>query len=385
MNTSDFGEGIPSARGYTLPVFAVAAAKAALYHLLGIPLQGEREQPIISVELPAEEGGEKKEVGIPVEQLACIDEATALAITRSDPGPHLDLTRHTPLWAWVKWEPWVEGSPPLILEAGEGLGRHADGTPAIYTYARQLFQINLLPFLPKDSRVRVRIILPEGKRLAERTSNAAFGVLEGLALLGTRAEVEPSASGESLEKARQTLQQILSRQRRVVFCIGSHGQQVALRQGIPPEQVLLVANWVGPLLVEAALRGAEAIHLLGYHGKLIKLAGGIFHTSSHVADARLEIVTAAVLRCGGTAEEARQVLALPTVDAAVGYLNSRGLGSLVMQDLAAQIVRRARHYLQKYAAGSVQIGVSLFDRQGQILAQWGASPGGPAEENPSVL
>ena len=32
--------------------------------------------------------------------------------------------------------------------------------------------------------------------------------------------------------------------------------------------------------------------LLGYHGKLIKLAGGIFHTHHHLADGRLEVLVA---------------------------------------------------------------------------------------------
>ena len=32
--------------------------------------------------------------------------------------------------------------------------------------------------------------------------------------------------------------------------------------------------------------------LLEYHGKLIKLAGGIFHTHHHLADGRLDVLTA---------------------------------------------------------------------------------------------
>ncbi|MEN9203412.1 MAG: cobalt-precorrin-5B (C(1))-methyltransferase CbiD [Thermostichus sp. DG_1_6_bins_120] len=360
-------------QGYTLPVFAVAAAKAALHHLLGIPLSGVPEHPTVCVQLQPEQA-----VGIPVEQLAAVDTETALAITRSDPGPHLDLTRNTPIWAWVRLEPRAEGCPRLILEAGEGLGRHTDGQPAIYAYARQLFELNLLPHLPIDCGLRLRIILPEGKRLAERTSNAAFGVLEGLALLGTRAEVEASSSVDSLEKARHRLQQMLEQHKQLAFCVGSHGQQVALRQGIPAEQVLLVANWMGPLLVEAALRGAKSIHLLGYHGKLIKLAGGIFNTSSHVADARLEILLATLIRCGGTAEQGRQVLNFATVEAAVGYLNRIGWGAQVMKKVADQILEQAERYIRKYADSAMELGVTLFDRQGGIVAQsgipWGQDP-----------
>ncbi len=362
-------------RGYTLPVFAVAAARAALYHLLGIPLEKEGERLGIAVQ--AEPQSPDAWLRIPVEQVAVLSENTALAITRSDPGPHLDLTRNTPVWAWVSLERRDPTALPLLLEAGEGLGRHADGSPAIYAYARRLFEINLSPGIPEGYRLRVRIILPEGKLLAERTSNAAFGVLEGLALLGTRAEVEPSASSESLEQARQELQQKLANHRHLAFCVGSHGQQVALRQGIPAEQILLVANWIGPLLVEAGLRGADSIHLIGYHGKLVKLAGGIFTTSSHVADARLEILAAALIRCGGTAEQARQVLELRTVEAAVQYLKDLGWAEAVLQEVACQIRQRATAYVQKYAARSLPVQVTLFDRQGQVCAQVGISSPSP--------
>jgi cobalt-precorrin-5B (C1)-methyltransferase len=362
-------DSLPSSpqRGYTLPVFAVAAAKAAFHHLLKIPLPQEGGCPVVAVQVEPEVGS----VRIPVEQVATLSENTALAITRSDPGPHLDLTRNTPVWGWVALEEKDPTAPPLLLEAGEGLGRHADGSPAISAYARRLFEVNLLAGIPEGYRLRVRIILPEGKLLAERTSNAAFGVLEGLALVGTRAEVEPSASAESLEQARQELQQKLEQHRRLAFCLGSHGQQVALRQGIPAEQILRVANWVGPLLVEAALRGAEAVHLIGYHGKLIKLAGGIFTTSSHVADARLEILVAALIRCGGAAEQARRLLELGTVEAAVQYLESLGWAEPVLQALACRICERAAAYVQKYAGRSLALAVTLFDRQGQVCVQAG--------------
>lgn len=356
-------------RGYTLPVFAVASARAALHHLLGIPL--EKEGGRLAIAVQAEPRSLEAWIRIPVEQVAALEKTTALAITRSDPGPHLDLTRDTPVWAWVRLEERDPEDPPLILEAGEGLGRRTDGSPAIYAYARRLFEINLLPGIPEGCRLRVRIILPEGKLLAERTSNAAFGVLEGLALLGTRAEVEPSSSVESLERARQELQQKLEQHKHLIFCVGSHGQQVALGQGIPEDQILRVANWIGPLLVEAALRGAESIHLIGYHGKLIKLAGGIFTTSSHVADARLEILAAALIRRGGTAEQARQVLELRTVEAAVHHLDGLGWAAPVMQELARQILERATGYVQKYAGRSLLLAVTLFDRQGQICAQVG--------------
>ncbi|NES96633.1 MAG: cobalt-precorrin-5B (C(1))-methyltransferase, partial [Desertifilum sp. SIO1I2] len=169
--------------GYTLPVFAVAAAKAALLHLhcdsRSDPLRRNRPEALPTVSLDLLPG----EATLPIQQVARLDLSSALAIATSDPGDNLDLTRNTPIWAWVKLQP--RQSEPLILEAGEGIGKTTSGDPAIYRYARRLFEANLLPLIADDRTVTVTIIMPEGRRLAQRTSNEAFGVLEGLSLLGT--------------------------------------------------------------------------------------------------------------------------------------------------------------------------------------------------------
>jgi len=54
--------------------------------------------------------------------------------------------------------------------------------------------------------------------------------------------------------------------------------------------IIKVGNWIGPLIVDAAIKKVKTVILFGYHGKLIKLAGGIFHTHNHLADGRIEIL-----------------------------------------------------------------------------------------------
>ena len=77
--------------GYTLPVFACASAIAALKHLQS------PTQPITAVAVNLLEPPQTVE--ITVEQVALLATGSALAITRSDPGDNLDLTRDTPVWA----------------------------------------------------------------------------------------------------------------------------------------------------------------------------------------------------------------------------------------------------------------------------------------------
>jgi len=64
---------------------------------------------------------------------------------------------------------------------------------------------------------------------------------------------------------------------------------LAKKSGLPLP-IIKVGNWIGPLLVQAATQKVKKILLFGYYGKLIKLAGGIFHTHNHLADARIEIL-----------------------------------------------------------------------------------------------
>lgn len=348
--------------GYTLPVFAVAAAKAALMHLR------EKIDSQLSVEinlLP-----EKAE--IPISQVAALDAQSALAVTLSDPGDNLDLTRNTPIWAWVKLSErrsHLGQSQALILEAGEGLGKTASGEGAIYSYARRLFDANLLPLIPLEQTATVSIILPEGRQLAKRTSNEAFGILEGLSLLGTSGISQPLSVADHLEEFRLSLQDKVKVCPDLVFCIGSNGMQVAQRLGIPESAIVQTGNWIGALLVEAGLYRASSVLLLGYQGKLIKLAGGIFNTSSHLADAKLEIISASVVTVGGSIQVVQAVLDAKTADAAQKKLIELGLGDSVFRTLAEKISQKAQAYVQKYANVPLKVGTVLFDRQGEIISQ----------------
>lgn len=335
-------------------MFAVAAAKAALLHA-----SDRAVGATVSLDLlPGE-------AAIAIESVARLSDRVALGITRSDPGDGLDLTRHTPIWARVELVD--KGDRPLVLEAGEGLGRTEAGEPAIYRFARSLFEANLQPLIPADKTAMVRAILPEGKALARRTSNEAFGIVEGLALLGMSGIAQPLTAAEKLDEFRQDLRHKVRYSDRLAFCLGSNGLQVATRSGIPARCIVMTANWVGAMLAEAGALGARSVLLVGYHGKLIKLAGGIFHTSSHLADAKREILSAAALQTGGEAEEARRILAAATADEARVALGDRA--ELVFAFVAEQVSAKARSYVSKYADETIEIGTLLFDRSGQQVSR----------------
>lgn len=349
--------------GYTLPVFACAAAIAALHYL-------RQSQPLRVVSIDLIEPPET--ATIPIEQVAVIREGMVLAITKSNPGDNIDITRNTPIWALVEWGNF-EQIEQVRLIGGEGIGKQLNvgGKAAIYAYAERLLQENLKRHLTTDEKIQVTIILPEGRSLAERTSNAAFGVVEGLSLLGTTGISQPLSAPGQLEDYRQELQQKSRRFDCLVFCIGENGLNFAQKLGINPEQTIKTANWLGPLLVEAGLQQIPAILLFGYHGKLIKLAGGIFHTHHHLADARLEIITSNCAAAGIPTPFLQEIFASTTAEAALQYLrklDERERSDWVNQvygAIASKIDLRSQEYIRKLSEQDVLVGSVLFDRDSQ--------------------
>ncbi|WP_298612864.1 cobalt-precorrin-5B (C(1))-methyltransferase CbiD [uncultured Thermosynechococcus sp.] len=350
--------------GYTLPVFATAAAVAALRCLT----EGTCPQEVTLALLRP-----NRCETFTIAQGAPLDSQQALAITYSEPSDPLDLTRHTPIWAWVRWQD-PATSPQIHIDGGFGVGRdRTTGEAAIYRYARLLLTTNLLLYCPKERAIAVTIVLPQGRDLAERTSNAAFGIVEGLSLLGTTALAQPLTAPEQLEHYREDLRQKAGQSPTLVFCIGENGLQVAQQLQIPPSLCVKTANWLGPMLVAAAQHHVQQLLLLGYHGKLIKLAGGIFHTHHHIADARQEILTAFCALAGLHQNILHQIWQAPTIEAALKSLETLAPQTLsqILRHIANRIEERAIAYIHTHCAAplgrSLQVGCALFGRDRQIV------------------
>jgi len=110
--------------------------------------------------------------------------------------------------------------------------------------------------------------------------------------------------------------------------------------------------------------------LFGYQGKLIKLAGGIFHTHHHLADGRAEVLTALAALAGLPAARLERLYGAATVDAALAELAAAD--PLAAADLrarvAAAVEQRSRAYLHRYDQAGTAVGAVLFDRGRTIVA-----------------
>ena len=365
--------------GYTLPVFACAAALAALRCLReGIQSLESVSVNLLEPQITAE---------IPIEQASVLKTGTALGVTRSDPGDNLDLTRNTPVWAMVELGRGSdeesgresenrEESEQIVILGGEGIGRHTvGGGAAIYDYAMRLLRSNLSREIAGGEKITVTLILPSGRQLATRTSNEAFGVVEGLSLLGTTGISQPLSAPGQLEVYREQLQQKAQLFDCLVFCIGENGLDLARQLGINPSRLVKTANWLGPLLVEAGYQGVQSILLFGYHGKLMKLAAGIFHTHHHLADGRREILTAYCAKARMPADACSAIFAAATAEDALGQLRALDAQTRsnwvdrIYGDIARQIDLRSSDCIFTHTNLRIPVGSVMFGRDRKIIVK----------------
>ena len=366
-------------KGFSLPLWVTGAAKSAVKKLTGLSFV-DYEKIIIP--------NENKVVKIKVHSVGFISgESSALAISFVESGLDLDLTQNLEIWVLASLEINNEQSDikkrQINIIPGYGVGIDENTSEiCISNFAKEVLYENLKDLIPKGSELNLKIIFPKGKFLAERTSNKSFGIVDGLSIIGTSAETYASASPDQLKNAKLQLEKIVENNfcGTVVFVIGENGLDIvkSLNLKFP---VVKVGNWIGPLLVQAAMKNVKTIILFGYHGKLIKLAGGIFHTHNHLADARIEILVYLAVLEKLPIEIISRISDSNTVEEALLLVESFSisLANKLWIQLSNSVERRSIEYVNKYVKTDMQVAAIIFDRQRMI--RWSGFNGKEYIEN----
>jgi cobalt-precorrin-5B (C1)-methyltransferase len=258
------------------------------------------------------------------------------AAVRKDAGDDPDITDGALVIATVT------PAPDWRYEAGQGVGtvtlpglQIPPGEPAINPAPRAMIRAALEEL--GWTGARIRIAIPGGAALAERTFNPRLGVAGGLSILGTQGRVRPF----SLEAVRVTIGCALDVTRaaghdRLGLAPGHLGER-ALRAWAGELPVVEVANEWGHALDAAVAKGFNALLLAGHPGKLAKLAEGHFDTHSARSPSPLAQVRALVEDLTG-----HPASAAPTLE---GLFQALALDERrrVAQHLARAVARAARN------------------------------------------
>ena len=142
----------------------------------------------------------------------------------------------------------------------------------------------------------------------------------------------------------------------VVFVIGENGFNLAKAYNVNLP-IIKIGNWIGPLLVDAAIKKVKTVILFGYHGKLIKLAGGIFHTHNHLADARIEILVYLAVQKKLPPEIIFELSQLNNIEDALLLLErfNQSLTDKLFKNLSMTLEKRSSDYVNRYVKTDMEI------------------------------
>ena len=352
-------------KGFSLPLWVAGAARSALKKLVGLPFENYE-----LIKIP----NEKKVIKIEIHSVGLFkDGLHALGISFAKSGLDLDITQNLEIWTIAHLEKTSNNSfqtNPINIIAGSGVGIKEDTSEiCISNFAKEVLCENLLSSIPKGFNLKLEIIFPNGAFLAERTSNKSFGIVDGLSIIGTSAETYSSASPDQLEEAKINLAKLVQNDFKgaVVFVIGENGLNLAKTCNVNLP-IIKIGNWIGPLLVDAAIKKVKTVILFGYHGKLIKLAGGIFHTHNHLADARIEILVYLAVQEKIPPEIIVELSQLDNLEDALLLLErfNKSWADKLFKKLSNTVEKRSFTYVNRYVKTDMEIGAIIFDRKRNI-------------------
>lgn len=340
-------------RGYTTGTTATAAAMAAV-----LSAQGDDSLSRMPVQLP---NGQVLE--IPVTYAPEMGIASAI----KDGGDDIDQTNGLEIVAEVV----LNDSGIITINGGKGIGRVtkpglqvAIGEAAINPVPLKMLQDNLRKLLSPQLGAEVILSVPRGEAAALKTFNPKLGIVGGISIIGTTGIVEPMSEEAWKKSLEIELRQLrLQGAERVVLVPGNHGEKFAVEKlGVKPEQVVTMSNFVGYMLMEAVREGFKEAYLVGHIGKLIKVAGGIFHTHSRVADGRADLLCSYLAKIRAPYELIDVIRTSNTTDEAVDIILEAGYGQ-VFEALALAAAQRA----SDHTYGELRTEVFLYDMKGRLL------------------
>jgi cobalt-precorrin-5B (C1)-methyltransferase len=342
--------------GYTTGTCAQGAAKAATLMLLtGKPFDW------VEVETPS-----RVKLRLPIIDPEIGDHYASCAVVK-DSGDDPDITDGAKICATVCFS----DKRGVTIKGGKGVGIVTKpglaipiGEHAINPTPREMILRDISKLLPDDKGVEVTITVPDGEALAKKTYNLRLGITGGISILGTTGIVEP----KSIDAYKTSLSLQLdvinaSGVDKVSLVLGYVGEQYCKKVlGLSDDSVIKIGDHVGFMMEQCEKKGMKEVFLIGYLGKLVKVAAGQFNTHYRFGDHRIDTIVHHARRCGARPEIIEAILKETTAEATIPILKDNGLVK-VFDDIAYEAVLR----LKDFVGGKLRIHCTLLSLKGEVL------------------
>lgn len=304
---------------------------------------------------------------------------------KKDAGDDPDVTHGTVIYAQAERLGEKE-RPEKCYELEEFPGVYLTGGPGVGVATRLglscppgYYAINPGPrrmILSETAQVRagagetgallIRIAVPDGMGLAEKTFNPRLGIKGGISILGTTGIVKPMSEEALKETIRLDIHmQAAGGSRVILMAPGNYGERFfETEMGIPQGKTVLCSNYVKAAVEMLQEEGVKRVLFASHAGKLVKVSAGMENTHSRYGDGRMEQMEALTRRVTGGGKDNQEELynrvrGCNTTDEALKLLLEKGAARRVMQEMA-QEARRVMEAWSREAGGELEAAVAVF-------------------------
>lgn len=347
-------------RGHTTGTCAAAAAKAATAAMLS----GE---PVTSVEILTPKG---ILLDLPVEDLV-FNDCHARCAVRKDGGDDIDATNGILVYSEVS-----KIDSGIDIDGGLGVGRvtrkgldQPVGNAAINRVPRSMIKEaveDVCSNMGYAGGISVKVTIPDGERIAEKTFNPRLGIIGGISVLGTSGIVEPMSETALIDTIVTEMNMRAAEGNGTLLVVpGNYGKDFT--EGIPgidADFAVKCSNFIGDMLDNAVRIGTDVV-LVGNLGKLVKLAGGIMNTHSRNADSRMEILAADAAMAGADIETVREIMGCISTDDALDVLHAKGL----VEPTCRILMERIEFHMNHRTGGAIRTAAVMFSSKYGLLGK----------------
>ena len=349
--------------GFTTGTCATASAKAAVLSII-------KQQKIEVVDVTLPKGNSIK---IKIKNCEFSINSARCSVIK-DGGDDPDVTHRAEIVVDVHLN---ENINQIEIDGGEGvgivtkpgLGLEID-KPAINPVPKQMINENLKGIAKEvlsKKGIRVVISVPKGKEFALKTDNLRLGIIGGISILGTSGVVIPYSTASFAASIRQNLDvaRALGNDT-VVLTTGGRSEEFSkILVDLPEHCFIKMGDFSGYTIQQCAKKGIKKAYVVGFIGKLSKMATGIKQT--HVKGSKVNM--------SFLAELAKSSEANVDIIAQIKKANTaRQIQEIIQEnnlnEFFSKVCLKVYDQMTEHSKNKVELEVVLFDFDGSILARY---------------
>jgi cobalt-precorrin-5B (C1)-methyltransferase len=352
--------------GYTTGTCAAAATKAALSTLVN----GEKLARV-NVSLPKD-----KNIIIDIAWIKYENEKSVTAAVIKDGGDDPDVTNGAEICVTVSF---LETLNKIIIDGGIGVGRVTKpglgleiGKAAINPTPLKMIKQAIEEIIGQQKNrygLSVTISVPKGEEISKRTDNPRLGIIGGISILGTTGIVIPYSTASFAASIRQSIDVSKAMgSDSVILTTGGRSEDFArgiFGNSIADHAYIQIGDFIGFSIKQCAIKKIKNANVIGFIGKLTKMAMGIKQTHVKGSHVDMNFLADLASRCGANNELIKKIRLANT---------ARHVGELVDQfelnmfyDVLCEEVY---NHLSKYSPSELQIKIMLLDFNGKIIGKY---------------